>query len=115
MDNYSGQHSMSLVMPTKMALDLGKIQDVHKIYQDVVSDEVTAYEASLSLMRVMVRRPTYASRLDLFLGWMQGFILCGTSFGGSILDMAVAGLLSFSVLILQRLTRRSDLSKSGTE
>ena len=101
-------------MPGKGTLDLGRIQEVHNIYRAVVRDEIKAGAASVKLVDVMRRRATYSARLDYVLGTLQTFILCGTSFGGSILDMAVSGALGLLVLIFHRATSKTQLSKSGT-
>lgn len=113
-ENISTRHATSLVMPTKMTLDLGRIQEVHNIYRDIVRDRVSAGDASLRLVEILNRKATYSVRLDYLLGTLQTFILCGTSFGGSILDMAISGALGFVVLLFHRATKRTQLSKSGT-
>ena len=78
-------------------------------------DEISATEGRKRLEELLAQGPMYGKRVWLGLTFVQGFILCGTSFGGSLNDMWVAAVLSTMVAFMQQLAARSELSSSGAE
>lgn len=102
-------------MKANTVLDLGRINDTHYVYRAVVRDEMSASEGYLRIEEIIKRKPIYSQKLLFILTFVQGFILCGSSFGGSINDMWVAGLLSLVVTLAQIRASRSQLNSSGAE
>jgi uncharacterized membrane protein YjjP (DUF1212 family) len=109
------KQSTTLFIKATSALDLGRIHETHKVYRRVVRDEISATEGRKKLEELLAREPLYGKRAMLVLTLVQGFILCGTSFGGSLNDMWVAGILATLVAFAQQRVARSELSSSGAE
>lgn len=110
------QHtSETLLIKASVNLDLGRIHETHAAYRAVVRDEISATEGRVRLEELLHRKPTYSRKLLIILTFVQGFILCGSSFGGSLNDMWVAGILSTLVAIAQQRAAKSELSTSGAE
>lgn len=71
---------------------LTSLHKVHYIYRDVLHDNMSA-EAGTDALRQLLRAPAiYPLPIRCWLAFCCAFILCGTSFGGSILDMLISGL-----------------------
>ncbi|KAL5487451.1 PRM10_3 [Sanghuangporus weigelae] len=107
--------SETLLVKADINLDLGRINDTHAVYRAVVRDEISASEGYSRLEEIIKRKPIYSKKLLFILTFVQGFIICGSSFGGSINDMWVAGLLSLLVSLAQIRASRSQLSSGGTD
>ncbi|KAL5527994.1 hypothetical protein ACEPAG_6795 [Sanghuangporus baumii] len=107
--------SETLLVKADISLDLGRINDTHAVYRAVVRDEISASEGYSRLEEIIKRKPIYSKKLLFILTFIQGFIICGSSFGGSINDMWVAGLLSLLVSFAQIRASRSQLSSGGTD
>lgn len=107
--------SETFLVKSDTSLDLGRIHDTHAVYRAVVRDEITATEGRLRLEEIIERKPIYSKKLLFGLTFLQGFILCGSSFGGSLNDMWVSGLLSVLVMLAQKFASVSQLSSSGAE
>ena len=104
-----------LLIKASVGLDLGRIHETHAVYRAVVRDEISASEGRVKLKDIIDRPPLYSAKLITILTFFQGFILCGSSFGGSLNDMWVCGILSVLVSIAQQRAARSELSASGAE
>lgn len=104
-----------LLIKASVGLDLGRIHETHAVYRAVVRDEISAGEGRTILKAIIDRPPLYSAKLITILSFFQGFILCGSSFGGSLNDMWVSGLLSVVVFITQQKAAKSELSASGAE
>ncbi|KZV64095.1 DUF1212-domain-containing protein [Peniophora sp. CONT] len=81
------------------SLALGSLHDVHQIYRKVVHDEISAKEAAKMLQKVLDTPPIYSRWLRSGLAFMLSALICPLAFGGSFVDMWLAGtgavLLSF--------------------
>ncbi|THH04384.1 hypothetical protein EW145_g5560 [Phellinidium pouzarii] len=107
--------SQTLFIKSDVSLDLGRIHETHVVYRAVVRDEITASEGRARIEKLLTRPPLYSLKTQFVLTFLQGFVLCGSSFGGSLNDMWVAGTLSLLVLLAQMRASRSELSSSGTD
>ena len=110
------QHaSETLLIKANVGLDLGRIHESHVVYRAVVRDEISATAGRKQLEELLARPPLYSRTWLLVLTFFQGFILCGSSFGGSLNDMWVAGIFSVLVGLAQGAASKSELSSSGAE
>ncbi|KAH8111968.1 DUF1212-domain-containing protein [Phellopilus nigrolimitatus] len=107
--------SETLLIKANAGLDLGRIQETHRTYRSVVRDEMSATEGRVILEELLQRSDIYPKKAQTLLTFAQGFILCGSSFSGSLNDMWVAGVLSVLVSLAQQVSARSELSSSGAD
>ena len=91
-------------------LSLGALHKVHLIYRAVVHDEVSAKQASEQLEALLVATPLYSVIFRCFLSFCLAALICPLAFGGSFLDMWVAGAAAFILACLQlRVAEKSAL------
>ncbi|EJD01769.1 DUF1212-domain-containing protein [Fomitiporia mediterranea MF3/22] len=107
--------SETLLVKANSSLDLGRIHDTHGVYRAVVRDEISATEGRKRLEDIIRRPPTYSQKLQCLFAFVQGVVLCGSSFGGSLNDMWVAGILSLLATIVQNHIADSQHSSSGSD
>ena len=70
---------------------LTSLHKVQEIYRDVLHDVIGA-EAGTEALRTLLRSPPiYSLKLRCFLAFICASIICGLSFGGSIIDMWISG------------------------
>lgn len=70
---------------------LSSLHKVHQIYRDVLHDKLGA-EAGTDALRNLLRSPAiYSLGWRCFLAFLCASIICGLSFGGSLVDMWVSG------------------------
>ncbi|KAH9045562.1 hypothetical protein EDB85DRAFT_2168117 [Lactarius pseudohatsudake] len=82
-------------------LALGNLHKVHQIYRRVVHDEMSARQATEELEQLSKSRPIYGLWTRCFIAFWLSAIICPLSFGGSFLDMFVAGFGAFLLSALQ--------------
>ncbi|KAH9077334.1 hypothetical protein EDB83DRAFT_2217931 [Lactarius deliciosus] len=82
-------------------LALGNLHKVHRIYRRVVHDEMSARQATEELQELSKSRPIYGLWTRCFIAFWLSAIICPLSFGGSFLDMFVAGFGAFLLSALQ--------------
>lgn len=70
---------------------LTSLQKVHEIYRDVLHDVIGAEAGTEALRKLLRSPPIYSLKLRCFLAFVCASIICGLSFGGSILDVWVSG------------------------
>lgn len=70
---------------------LTSLQRVHEIYRDVLHDRMGAQAGTAALRKILKSPPIYALGWRCFLAFLSASIICGLSFGGSILDMWISG------------------------
>ena len=91
-------------------LSLGALHKVHLIYRSVVHDEVSAKQATEQLEALLVASPLYSVLFRCFLAFCLSALICPLAFGGSFLDMWVAGAAAFVLACLQlRVAEKSAL------
>ncbi|KAH9966101.1 hypothetical protein BC827DRAFT_1259216 [Russula dissimulans] len=82
-------------------LALGSLQKVHQIYRRVVHDEMSARSATEELVRILESKPIYGLWTRCFIAFWLSALICPLAFGGSSLDMFVAGFGAFVLSALQ--------------
>ena len=82
-------------------LALGNLHKVHQIYRLVVHDEMSARKATEELLLLSKSKPIYGLWTRCFIAFWLSAIICPLSFGGSFLDMFVAGSGAFLLSALQ--------------
>lgn len=73
-------------------LDLGRLPMVRVVYYNVVHDKISAKDAIDCLDQLMNEPPIHGSKTKCFLAGTLSALLCVMAFGGSLLDMFIAGL-----------------------
>ncbi|KAG6869310.1 hypothetical protein C0993_000063 [Termitomyces sp. T159_Od127] len=73
-------------------LSLGALHKVHLIYRNVVHDEISAKRATNDLEALLTAPPLYSMLFPL---------ICPLAFGGSFVDMWLAGMGAFILSLLQ--------------
>jgi Putative threonine/serine exporter len=82
-------------------LALGSLHKVHRIYRRVVHDEMSARKATEELMRILESKPIYGLWTRCFIAFWLSALICPLAFGGSFLDMFIAGFGAFVLSALQ--------------
>ena len=91
-------------------LSLGALHKVHLIYRSVVHDEISAKQATEQLEALLVAAPLYSVLFRCFLAFCLSALICPLAFGGSFLDMWIAGAAAFILACLQlRVAEKSAL------
>lgn len=72
-------------------LSLGSLHDVHQTYRKVVHDEISAKKATAVLEGILNAPPLYRAWLRCILAFFVSALICPLAFGGSFLDMWIAG------------------------
>ncbi|KJA30161.1 hypothetical protein HYPSUDRAFT_61000 [Hypholoma sublateritium FD-334 SS-4] len=82
-------------------LSLGSLHKVHLIYRSVVHDEISAKDAAEKLDALLLAPPPYAVLFRCFLAFCLSALICPLAFGGSFVDMWIAGIAAFILAYLQ--------------
>ncbi|KAF8205090.1 DUF1212-domain-containing protein [Pholiota molesta] len=82
-------------------LSLGALHKVHLIYRSVVHDEVSAKKATEQLETLLNAPPPYSVLFRCFLAFCLSALICPLAFGGSFVDMWIAGIAAFVLAYLQ--------------
>lgn len=82
-------------------LSLGALHKVHLIYRSVVHDEISAENATEQLEALLNARPPYSTLFRCSLAFWLSALICPLAFGGSFVDMWIAGLAAFVLCWLQ--------------
>ncbi|KAG9097922.1 hypothetical protein FRC06_007011, partial [Ceratobasidium sp. 370] len=82
-------------------LELGKLHELHKIYRQVVHDEMSAQDARIKLLKLIKQPPVYGLWERCSHAFICGLLISVMSFGGSFLDMWVAGAGCATIAFLQ--------------
>jgi len=80
---------------------LGNLQEVHEISRSVVHDERSAKDASAELKRLLKKNPMYSNLLRCIFAFSLSALICPLAFGGSFLDLWIAGSGAFVLCFLQ--------------
>lgn len=70
---------------------LTSLHRVHQVYRDVLHDRVNTEDGIKRLEDILRARPMYSTYLRCFLAFICASIICVLAFGGSLLDMFLAG------------------------
>ncbi|KAE9383859.1 DUF1212-domain-containing protein [Gymnopus androsaceus JB14] len=90
-------------------LALGALHKVHVIYRSVVHDEISAKKASSLLDELLHAPPLYSSAFRCLLAFCLSALICPLAFGGSFLDMWIAGTGALIMSLLQLCATKSAL------
>ncbi|KAF8195737.1 DUF1212-domain-containing protein [Mycena galopus ATCC 62051] len=82
-------------------LSLGALHTVHVVYRKVVHDEISAKTASDDLEDLLNEPPMYSILQRCTLAFFLSALICPLAFGGSLVDMWVAGAGAFILSVLQ--------------
>lgn len=82
-------------------LSLGALHKVHLIYRSVVHDEISAKRATGDLETLLKAPPLYSILFRCILAFCLSALICPLAFGGSFVDMWVAGAGAFLLATLQ--------------
>ena len=80
---------------------LGRLHEVHQIYRGVVHDELSAKRAGQQLDALLEARPIYGSVTQLILSFWIATLICPMAFGGSLVDMWLAGTFAVFLAIMR--------------
>ena len=83
------------------SLDLGKLAAVDAIYDDVIADRIDVLEGVVRLDKLLEARPIYGKFSRLFFSFTLSLMICILAFGGSFLDMWVAGFGAIFISIIR--------------
>lgn len=73
-------------------LSLGSLHEVHQIYRTVVHDEISAKNAAAQLDALLHAKPVYSALFRTILAFLLSLLICPLAFGGSFVDMWIAGV-----------------------
>ena len=91
-------------------LSLGALHKVHLIYRSVVHDEISAENATEQLEALLQAPAPYSTFFRCILAFWLAALICPLAFGGSFVDMWIAGAAAFILCWLQlRVAQRSAL------
>ncbi|KAH9971269.1 hypothetical protein BJV74DRAFT_889383 [Russula compacta] len=107
-DDITSTSSVKLIRQSS-SLDLGKLQDAHKIYWRVIHDDTSVTEASAALDALMLSKPLYSPQLLIFFGGMASASICSVSFNGSLIDSLVSFPLGALLVAVQIVSVRNEL------
>lgn len=82
-------------------LSLGNLHKLHEIYRAVVHDELSAKQAIVRLEDIIAGRPMFRTPVRLTMSFVLAMLICPIAFGGSFVDMFVAGLGSLMLASVQ--------------
>lgn len=73
---------------------LGHLEAVHSIFRRVVHDKLSVKEADKQLKELLAAKPIYSPAVQLCISFWMAALICPIAFGGSIIDMWLAGLFA---------------------
>lgn len=83
------------------SLDLGKLAAVDSIYDDVIADRIDVLQGVARLNKLLESRPIYGKFARLFFSFTLSLMICILAFGGSFLDMWIAGFGAIFISIIR--------------
>lgn len=83
--------SQTHFLKVNSVLQLGRLHNVHNIYRSVVHDEIGVEEATSQLNKLIRSKPMYGALGKTVLTSLCTALICPLAFGGSFLDMLIAG------------------------
>lgn len=89
------------VVDRRGQLSLGALHEVHQTYRRVLHDEISAKVGVVRLKSLMNAQPIYNVYWRGTFAVLLAIVICPLAFGGSIIDMWVAGGGAFCLFIIQ--------------
>ncbi|KIY74124.1 DUF1212-domain-containing protein [Cylindrobasidium torrendii FP15055 ss-10] len=90
-------------------LSLGALHKVHMVYRMVVHDEVSARQATEQLDDLLTAPPLYGLAFRMLLAFSLSALICPLAFGGSFVDLWIAGTGATLLALLQLGASKSAL------
>lgn len=81
-------------------LALGRLHEVHQVYRHVTHDEISAKDGADQLEALLAAPPEYSKLMRCGFTFLLTWIICPMAFGGSIVDMWIAGMLALILGVL---------------
>ncbi|KZT61436.1 DUF1212-domain-containing protein [Calocera cornea HHB12733] len=91
------------------ALDLGRLQDVHTVYNAVIHDKIGVKDASDRLDDIMRAKSRYRNLIAIIIGGLCSAFITPISFSGSFLDAMCAFPLGCLLVLIQQLASKNEL------
>ncbi|KAI0643470.1 DUF1212-domain-containing protein [Trametes meyenii] len=91
------------------ALDIGKLQEAHELYWQVIHDQISVKDASIELDQLMRKRPLYKNWQIVLIGGACSASICSVSFNGSFIDSLVSFPLGCLLIVIQLFAARNEL------
>ncbi|KAM5545760.1 hypothetical protein V8D89_000798 [Ganoderma adspersum] len=91
------------------ALDIGKLQEAHELYWEVIHDNVSVKDASIHLDDLMRRKQLYKNWQIVLFGGACSASICSVSFNGSFIDCLVSFPLGCLLILIQFFAARNEL------
>lgn len=80
---------------------LGKLHNIHSIFRMVCHDEISADAGSIELCKLLKSPPIYGLTTRVALAFCCAAIICPMAFGGTLVEMGIAGLCGGTLAFLQ--------------
>ena len=94
-------------------LDLARLQTIHAVFSEVISDKIPAHEGTRQLNAICASNSeAYQPWHKVVLAFLAGFAISPMGFSGSLADGLVAGFCSGSLMLIQ-LLRGGDTLFAG--
>lgn len=84
-------------------ISLSYLQRAHDIYREVMHDDVSGKEATAKLDILLGERPIYTNFQRCIFAFSLSALICPLAFGGSFLDLWIAGAGAFVLCFIQLL------------
>jgi uncharacterized membrane protein YjjP (DUF1212 family) len=89
--NSETQATRTYFVRSRGRIALTSLQKVHEVYRDVLHDRMGSEAGTEALRQILRSPPIYSLGLRCFFAFLSASIICGLSFGGSIVDMWISG------------------------
>jgi len=89
--NSETQTTRTYFVRSRGRIALTSLQKVHEVYRDVLHDRMGSEAGTEALRQILRSPPIYSLGLRCFFAFLSASIICGLSFGGSIVDMWISG------------------------
>lgn len=93
--------SQTLFIKQASALDLDKLNKVHRVYEQVIKDKIGSGEAITELDKIMKSKPLYQFWQSVLIGGLCSVFITPVSFGGNFVDLLVAFPLGCMLVAIQ--------------
>jgi uncharacterized membrane protein YjjP (DUF1212 family) len=98
--------SQSKTVVCSGVLTLGKLQEVYTVYWRVCHDDMSATDGTREVQAILDKPPEYNIWIQGLLAFLLAFTITALSFGGTPIDMGIAGCISCLVALVQNRVRR---------
>jgi len=89
--NDDTQSTRTYFIRSRGRIALTSLHKVHEVYRDVLHDNIGAEAGTDGLRQILRLPPIYSLKWRCFFAFICASIICGLSFGGSIVDMWISG------------------------